>query len=271
MLRVCEPATNNAWAVAMRAVVTGAASGIGRAVARRLRADAVARGESSRLLLVDRDGDALDRVAAELEGVPLVVDLAQPDAGERVAAAAREQLGGVDALISNAGIAPSGALLELSLEDWERTFAVNVRATWLLARACHPLLREASGALVATASIAAREPSPPIGAYSPSKAALAMLVRQLAHEWGPDGIRCNTVSPGTTHTGMTDATYSDPVRRADRALRLPLRRIGTPEEIAAAIAFLAGPDAAYITGTDLLVDGGLGTSLMASVRGLTPP
>jgi glucose 1-dehydrogenase len=255
----------------MRAVVTGAASGIGREVAARLVADAAARGEQARLLLVDREPDALGRVAAELGAALLVVDLARPDAGETVAEAAREHLGELDALISNAGIAPAGALVELSLDDWERTFAVNVRATWLVARACYPLLRAARGALVATASIAAREPSPPIGAYSPSKAALVMLVRQLAYEWGPDGIRANTVSPGTTHTGLTDATYSDPARRAERASHIPLRRVAGPEEIAAVICFLAGPDASYVSGSDVLVDGGFGTSLLPSVRGLSPP
>jgi NAD(P)-dependent dehydrogenase (short-subunit alcohol dehydrogenase family) len=98
-----------------------------------------------------------------------------------------------------------------------------------------------------------------------------MLVRQLAYEWGPDGIRCNCVSPGTTHTGMTDATYSDPRRRAERASHLPLRRVSEPSEIAAVIAFLAGPDASYITGVDVLVDGGMATSLLPAIRGLSPP
>jgi NAD(P)-dependent dehydrogenase (short-subunit alcohol dehydrogenase family) len=255
----------------MRAVITGAASGIGRAAAFRLAATAQAQARECKLLLVDRESASLGAVADELGATPLVVDLTRADAGEIVAAAAREQLDGLDALISNAGIAPAGALVELSLEDWERTFAVNVRATWLLARACHPLLRAARGALVATASIAAREPSPPIGAYSPSKAALVMLVRQLAFEWGPDGIRANTVSPGTTHTGLTDATYSDPARRAERASHIPLRRVAAPDEIAAVICFLAGPDASYVSGADVLVDGGFGTSLLPAVRGLSPP
>jgi NAD(P)-dependent dehydrogenase (short-subunit alcohol dehydrogenase family) len=255
----------------MRAIITGAASGIGKAVATRLRAGASTAADPPQLLLVDREAAALERLAGELEAVPLVVDLARPDAGDLVADAARRHLGGLDALISNAGIAVSGALAELPLEDWERTFAVNVRATWLLAKATYPLLRDGGGALVATASIAARDPSPPIGAYSPSKAALVMLIRQLAYEWGPDGIRCNCVSPGPTHTGMTDATYSDRDRREERAGHLPLRRVGDPEDIAAVIAFLVGPDAAFVTGVDVLVDGGMGTSLVPAIRGLSPP
>jgi NAD(P)-dependent dehydrogenase (short-subunit alcohol dehydrogenase family) len=256
----------------MRAVVTGAASGIGRAVAVRLAADARARGGEARLLLVDVSADRLAEVARGVDAdvATLVADLGAADAGVRVAAAARERFEGVDALVSNAGIAVASPLVELGLEAYERTFAVNTRATFLLAQALHPLLREAGGALVATASIAATFPAPPMGAYAASKAALVMLVRQLAYEWGPDGIRCTTVSPGTTHTGLTDGTYSDPVRKAERAALLPLGRIADPEEIAGVIAFLAGPDASYVTGIDVVVDGGFSTSLLPSVRGLTP-
>jgi NAD(P)-dependent dehydrogenase (short-subunit alcohol dehydrogenase family) len=250
----------------LRAVITGAASGIGAATARRLAA-----GDGARLLLVDRAEEQLRRIAGELGAEALTVDLTLPDAGEQVAAAARERLGGLDLLVSNAGAAISAPLVELSIEDWDRTFAINVRAAWLLAKAAYPLLREAQGSLVVTASIAAREPAAPVGAYASSKAAVVMLVRQLAYEWGPDGIRCNCVSPGTTHTGMTDGTYSDPERRSERASHLPLRRIAEPDEVAGVIAFLAGPDASYITGIDVLVDGGLGTSLLPAIRGLSPP
>jgi len=250
----------------VRAVITGAASGIGAATARRL-----AGADGARLMLVDRADEQLRRVAGELGAEALTVDLTMPDAGEQVAAAAGERLGGLDLLVSNAGVAISAPLSELSLEEWDLTYALNVRAAWLLAKAAYPLLREARGSLVVTASIAAREPAAPVGAYASSKAAVVMLVRQLAYEWGPDGIRCNCVSPGTTHTGMTDGTYSDPARRSERASHLPLRRIAEPDEVAAVIAFLASPDASYVTGIDLLVDGGLGTSLLPAIRGLSPP
>jgi NAD(P)-dependent dehydrogenase (short-subunit alcohol dehydrogenase family) len=244
--------------------VTGAASGIGRAAALRLVAD----DDTVDLLLVDRDAAGLDAVARELpSATTLVADLSDPAVGERVAAAAGER---VDVLISNAGICTAAPLVELELEEYERTFAINTRATWLLAKALYPALRDAHGCIVATASISGEEPTAPFGAYSASKAALIMLVRQLAFEWGPDGIRCNCVSPGTVHTPMTDAVYADPGRRAERASHIPLRRVAVAEDLAAAIAFLAGPDARYVSGVNLVVDGGLQTTLMPLARALRP-
>lgn len=257
----------------MKAVVTGAASGIGRACAVRLAADARARDETATLLLVDVSPGPLEQLVGELvaqgaDATGLTVDLADPEAGATVAAAAAERLGGVDVLVSNAGIAIGELFATLPLADWDKTFAVNTRATFLLAQALRPLLAASRGCLVATASVSASEPTPPLGAYSASKAALVMLVRQLAYEWGREGIRCNCVSPGMVHTGLTDATYSNPEIRAERSARVPLQRIGAPEDIAAAVSFLTGPDAAYVTGVNLAVDGGLQTVLMPQLRGI---
>jgi NAD(P)-dependent dehydrogenase (short-subunit alcohol dehydrogenase family) len=252
----------------MRVIVTGAASGIGRATAIRLARDAAGRNvRQAEILLVDIVKEKLEEVADLLRAEraraeTIVADLADASAPARVVDAAASAFGGLDALVSNAGIIQRSSLLDLSLADYERSFAVNTRATWLLAKAAHPLLAASKGSVVATASISGHEPTPPLGAYSPSKAALIMLVRQMALEWGPDGIRCNTVSPGSTHTAMTDARYSDPVQRNSAAQRNPLRIVGLPENQAAAIAFLLSADAAYITGIDLLVDGGLATMLM---------
>lgn len=252
----------------MQVIVTGAASGIGRATAFRLARDGASReGRPAQILLVDIAKEKLEEVAALLRAEGAVAEIHVADLGDAAVAtgvvnAAHRAFGGLEALVSNAGIIQRSSLLDLSVADYERSFAINTRATWLLAKAAHPLLAASKGSIVATASISGHEPTPPLGAYSASKAALIMLVRQMAVEWGPDGIRCNTVSPGSTHTAMTDARYSDPVQREAAAQRNPLRMVGSPENQAAAISFLLSPDAAYITGIDLLVDGGLATMLM---------
>jgi NAD(P)-dependent dehydrogenase (short-subunit alcohol dehydrogenase family) len=251
--------------------VTGAASGIGKAVASRLTRDAAAESAPARILLVDRSEAPLRAVAAELsaQGAEVAIfigDLAEPDAARASISAAEAVFGGIDALISNAGtLIGATSLLDLTLDEYDRTFAVNTRATWLLAKAAHPLLKASGGCLVATASISGDEPTPFLGNYSSTKAALIMLVRQLAYEWGADGIRCNCVSPGTTRTGINDFILSDDAVRENRSRMIPLRRIGRPEDIADAIAFLASRQAAYITGANLLVDGGLSTTLMPSL------
>ncbi|MCW1402480.1 SDR family oxidoreductase [Novosphingobium sp. MW5] len=148
-------------------------------------------------------------------------------------------------------------------------YAINTRATWLLAKAAHPHLAANRGAFVATASMSATQPTPGLGFYSSSKAALLMLVRQLSLEWGPDGIRCNTVSPGPTYTPMTQAGYADADRRAAREAMIPLRKLGMAEDVANAILFLIGPGASHITGIDILVDGGMSNNLMPATGGGT--
>lgn len=250
----------------MRVIITGAASGIGAATAQALTHDRLGTGPHT-LLLVDRDLDGLRRFADELDGPAeiLQVDLANPDCGTRIAKAADDLWGGVDGLVSNAGIIRGASLADLTVENFDTMMAVNTRATWLVAQAVRPLMiRVAGGSVVATASISARHPTPPLGAYAASKAALVMLVRQMANEWGPDGIRCNCVSPGPTLTPMTAAGYADADRRRAREAGLPLGRIGSPHDTAAVIAFLLCDLARQVTGVDLLVDGGLDTTLMTA-------
>lgn len=253
----------------MRAIVTGAARGIGRAISLRLASDAAAHG-GARLVLADQHEDELLSLADEvraLGGEARVVagDLAQPEHPAELAAAA-QAFGGLDAVASNAGAAIPGALLDYRLEDWDKVFALHARAPWLLARACHPALKASGGSFVITASISGSHATAPLGAYSPSKAAALMLARQLAVEWGPDGIRVNSVSPGMTVTPGTAPAYREPEARAQREARVPLRRIGLPQDVAGAVAFLMGPDAAYITGVDLMVDGGLQHTVMGAVN-----
>ncbi|GLU37308.1 SDR family oxidoreductase [Pseudomonas sp. NBRC 100443] len=258
----------------MKAIVTGAASGIGRATALRLAKDARSRGDADvQLLLADISAPGLEALAQVMreDGVQVetfVGDLSDTNVPTQIVSAAVAAFGGLDVLVSNAGIIQRNSLLELSTDEFDRELAINTRATWLLGKAAHPWLAKSRGALIATASVSAGQPTPPLGAYSASKAALVMLVRQMSVEWGPDGIRCNSVSPGSTHTGMTDNRYSDPQQRDAAAKRNPLQMVGSPDNQAAVIAFLAGSDAAYITGENIVVDGGLQNMLMmASAMG----
>jgi NAD(P)-dependent dehydrogenase (short-subunit alcohol dehydrogenase family) len=254
----------------MRVVITGAASGIGRAVAEQLAAGTHISG-AHQLLLTDRDANGLKAVADGIgpSAATCVVDLSAPDCGDLIISAATAHMGGVDAVVSNAGIIAAGTLVDLSASDFDRIYAVNTRATWALAKAVHPHLAASKGAFIATASMSATQATPGLGFYSSSKAALVMLIRQLALEWGKDGIRCNTVSPGPTYTPMTRAGYDDGDRRAQRESMIPLGKLGMAEDVANVILFLISPLAGHVTGIDILVDGGMSNNLMPATGGGT--
>ena len=194
--------------------------------------------------------------------------MARPTEPAKVIAAAVKAMGGIDALVGNAGITAPSKLVDLDLATWNRVFDINLRANWLLAKAAHPHLKRSKGAIVMLASMAGVMPQLPTGAYSPTKAALIMLTEMMALEWAPDGIRANAVCPGFVHTSMTDAIYSQPALARGRAKLVPLGRVAKPGDIADAIAFLLGPQASYITGQALLVDGGLVHSVLNHVPGV---
>jgi NAD(P)-dependent dehydrogenase (short-subunit alcohol dehydrogenase family) len=259
----------------MRVLVTGAASGIGRATCLRLARDATAGGRVARIAAVDVGPSAeLDRLAGELrehgaETLPLHGDMGTPDAPGRVVGEAVQRFGGLDGLVSNAGINRPGPLVDYAVEDWDRLFAVNTRATWLLAKAAHPALHATGGSIVAVGSMSGTHVHAGLGAYGPSKAAVIMLVRVLAQELGPDGVRVNAVSPGMTRTGMTARVYADARVAAERDALVPLGRVATPEDMAAAIAFLLSPDARYVNGHDLVVDGGVTGNFLGRLPGLS--
>jgi NAD(P)-dependent dehydrogenase (short-subunit alcohol dehydrogenase family) len=232
-------------------------------------AKAASKDDPARLVLADRDAAPLQALADELraggaEVIAMAADLLDVEAAAAVVAKADTAFGGLDALVSNAGALKGALLKDLSLADYAFQFDINCRPTWLLAKAAYPMLKASRGSVCATGSMSAEHATPPLGSYSASKAALVMLVKQMAIEWGPDGIRANCVSPGPTLTAMTQGGYADPARRAQRESTIPLRRLGRPEDIANAILFMISAEAAFITGVDLVVDGGMSANLMPS-------
>lgn len=237
----------------VRCAVTGAADGIGRATARRLL------DEGALVLACDID----EAVAHELPTADTVVlDVAAADAPAQLMAAAQERLGGLDVLINNAGIADGAPLEELTDALWRRVQAVNVEAVLRISRAAVPLLRSAAAAgrparIVNVGSVMSERAAPGMAAYTASKHAVAGLSKALALELGPLGITVNYVQPGAIVTGITRPVFeADPAFRDFWTAKAALGRLGQPEDIAAAIAFLASPDAAFVTGHGLVVDGG---------------
>jgi glucose 1-dehydrogenase len=259
----------------MRALVTGAGSGIGRATCLRLARDAGARGDKAQIAAVDlASSPGLAGVVEELgklgaQAVALHGDMASATEPGRVVKDAVARFGGLDALVSNAGVNRPGLLKDYKVEDWDTLFDVNVRATWLLAQAAHDALLRAQGAIVVTCSMSGSSAHANLGAYGPSKAAVIMLMRVLAQEFGRDGIRVNGVSPGMVRTGMTEPVYRNPELMKQRNELVPIGRVATPEDIADAIVFLLGPDARYINGHDLVVDGGVSGNFLGRLPGIS--
>ena len=230
-----------------RAVITGAASGIGAAAVARLIADGCA------VLAVDLTGEGLAGTHN------LVADLSDHASFARIAEAALHQLGGCDILINNAGVCPAWPFDTMADESWDAALAVNVTAAMKLTRALLPQLRaSAAGRVVNTGSIMSRYGNAGLVAYTTSKHAILGLTRALAMELGRDGITVNCVQPGAIETGMTRAMFeSSPESHAYYTDRSALGRVGKPEDIADVMAFLASDDARFVTGQGIMVDGGV--------------
>jgi NAD(P)-dependent dehydrogenase (short-subunit alcohol dehydrogenase family) len=233
------------------AVVTGAASGIGAATAERLAAEGAAVVLAD---IADGPGQAVAEGIRARGGQAAFVtaDVSSPEAWEAVAGEAR-RFGAVGVLVSNAFTVDVRPAHEMSLASWERQLAVNLTGAFLGVKALLPDLRERRGAVVLTSSVHAHMGIPGHPAYAASKGALLSLCGQLAVEYGPE-VRVNAVLPGPILTAAWDRVSEED--RAASVAETAARRFGRPEEVAAAIAFLAAEEASYITGSSLLVDGG---------------
>jgi NAD(P)-dependent dehydrogenase (short-subunit alcohol dehydrogenase family) len=234
------------------ALVTGGASGIGRAVCRRFAA------EGARVAVLDRDSDGAARVAGEIGGFAHTVDVRDADAVTAATDAAVAQLGGLTILVTNAGTSGLSLVHETDPKVFERLVQVNLQGTFHTMRAAlPPLLRAGRGAIVNNASGSATRPTYGELAYSAAKAGVVALTKGAAQEYGPT-IRVNSVSPGVIRTPMSEPMFAvdgalDPVWEAT-----PLGRAGTVDDVADVILFLASDQSRYVTGQDLIVDGGLG-------------
>jgi len=232
------------------AVVTGAAGGIGAACARRLAAE----GASVVLTDIRAADDVVEQIRADRgQAIALLADASDEDAWTEVATTARSAFGPVGLLVSNAYAVAVAPAAETSLSSWNHQLAVSLTGSFLGFRACLPDLHQTGGSVVVISSVHALIGLPGHPAYAAAKGALIALARQLAVEYGP-ALRVNTVVPGPILTAAWER-----VPEADRERSIAetvAARFGTPEEVAAAVAFLASDDAAFITGTSLVVDGG---------------
>lgn len=241
-------------------ILTGAAGGVGAACAQRYAHDGAA------VVCTDRS-ESVTQVAAELacggaRAISVVTDIATEEGNQALVDTALASFGRLDAVHCNAAIQIMGGIEEMTVAEWEQTQTTNLRAAFLASRAAIPAMRSAGGgSIVLTASVLGLVGDPDLAAYGAMKGGLRALCRSLATAHGPQNIRCNTICPGDIETPLVQEflDFQPDPEAARRAItdRYPLRRFAQPADVAAVASFLVSDDAAYITGTDILVDGGL--------------
>jgi len=235
------------------ALITGAGSGIGEAIAHAM-TDA-----GARVVAVDIDGAAAERTAAAIGrgAVSFAHDVTDRVGCDRLAVEVRERTGAISILVNNAGVIRRGTVTEPNTRaDWDATLAVNLDGPYNMVTAFLDQLRETKGSIINIGSIQSFVALPNSAAYTTSKGGVRLLTKALAIEVGPLGIRVNAIGPGFTATALNAAAREDAAYMANFASRIPLGRIGTPEDIAGPAVFLASDMARYITGVTLPVDGG---------------
>jgi len=238
------------------AIVTGASRGIGRAIALQLAAQgavvvAAARGENARPV-------ADEIVAAGGRADAVSLDVTEAGAAEQLVATTLERHARIDILVNNAGIARDQLLLRMKRDDWDAVLATNLTAAFVLSQAVlKPMVRQRGGRIISISSVVGQSGNAGQANYAASKAGLIGFTKALALEVGSRGITANVVAPGLIETDMTRALTEQ--ARDEWASKIPLRRLGTPADIASAVCFLASDEASYITGQVLAVNGGMYT------------
>ncbi len=239
--------------IGKRALVTGGSRGIGAAIARRLAVEG-----ADTAITYAASANAAARVVGDLKqfgrkALAIVADNRDARAIEAAVALAADEFGGIDILVNNAGIFIAAPIDRLSLEDFDATLAINLRAAFVAVRAVLPHMGEGGRIIAIGSNLATQAPRDGLVAYSASKAGITMMSQALARDLAPRGITVNTVHPGSTDTDMNPAGGDF---AADQIARTAFKRFGSPDDIAAAVAYLATPEAGSVTGTSILVDSG---------------
>jgi 3-oxoacyl-[acyl-carrier protein] reductase len=237
------------------ALVTGASRGIGEAIARRLAS------EGATVLAAARSADALARVVSGIEAAggkasAVILDLADAASIEAAVKTATAAYGEIHVLVNNAGVTEDNLVLRMSRESWERVLATNLTGVFLLTQAVvKGMVRKRYGRIVNVTSVVGLMGNAGQANYAASKAGLVGLTKSVARELASRNVTCNAVAPGFIATAMTDRMTD--AAKQELAGRIPLERLGTPDDVAAAVAFLASDEASYVTGTVINVSGGL--------------
>jgi NAD(P)-dependent dehydrogenase (short-subunit alcohol dehydrogenase family) len=239
------------------AIVTGSSKGIGKAIAEAMAA------HGAKVVISSRKAPACEEVARRIreaggEAIAVPCNVSHKDQLEHLVAETRRRLGAIDVLVANAGVNPFyGGSLEIPDSAFEKILDVNIRSNHWLCQMVIPEMRERrSGVIIIVSSVTGLKGSATLGSYAVSKAADMQLARNLAVEFGPDGIRANCIAPGVVRTDFARALYEDPEAAARQEAWTPLRRLGSPRDIAGAAVFLAAPAGAWLTGQSIVIDGG---------------
>ena len=244
-----------------RAIVTGGGSGIGRATCRRMHE------EGARVAVIDINDDAAEQVAKEIDGHAYAVDVTDYAALQQAVDDAAAELGGLSTVFNNAGGSNLSHVHTWPVDEWNRIVGLNLGGVFHGMKATVPhLLANGGGSIVSTASISGTRPSAGEAPYSAAKAGVVALTANAAHEYAPT-IRVNAVSPGMIHTGLTDVLLGMEGIVEDMEAKTPLGRVGMPEDVADVVVFLSSSLARFVTGQNLVVDGGM-TLHGAGVDGL---